>query len=398
MRQMPTDPDRVNQKDTLPFQPLADYSVPSLPADESIRNVFSLILHLFQKDSDSSFIESSKLRSTEIDRLDDVVPGPAYGSVIEELDLTVSEWLADPSPAHHVFVINLPPCDRDGIVERWANQKELAVLSPPQRDQLLDPKMNDVPDLDGEGPLVIPRLEDWFLRHHYGLSAVQQLLKKVHTGDRRYIVSCGTWGWHFLIRAVGTDMFLPPPYAPQPYDGDRLVQWFAKMLAESNHSDVIFRLSKTGENVLAVDKNGKLKNNHLKKLAAQGLGIPWVLWNLWRASLRSDRHAKDDNGNDFSVPKSDEQTLWVVDHSDLTIPGMERRSGLLILHALLVHGGQTAEELTKVLPEVIQGSIIEGLVAAGFVELVDRKLVVCPAAYSEVRSELFAAGFPCAPL
>ena len=69
-----------------------------------------------------------------------------------------------------------------------------------------------------------------------------------------------------------------------------------------------------------------------------------------------------------------------------------------MLHALLIHGTLSAEEIDRVVPLDGRGAILASLLHAGFVNRGPDGYRIRTAAYPSVRSGLTAAGFPVAPL
>jgi hypothetical protein len=82
-------------------------------------------------------------------------------------------------------VVVQPPCDAGNIIERWARDSEHEILPPPRRQDLLRSNPAGTLDLRGKGLLVIPRLENWFLRQRNGLFAVRSLLAQLELLRRR---------------------------------------------------------------------------------------------------------------------------------------------------------------------------------------------------------------------
>ena len=133
-------------------------------------------------------------------------------------------------------------------------------------------------ELDGDGLLVIPRLEYWFLRQHNGLHALRSLLSRLACAERRCLVGCDSWAWRFLVKGAGADLALPRPGTFEPFDARRLRNWFATLARDSDGVTATFRLAGNGEDVLACDDDGEPRNAHQRQLAARSGGIPWVAW------------------------------------------------------------------------------------------------------------------------
>jgi len=105
---------------------------------------------------------------------------------------------------------------------------------------------------------------------------------------------------------------------------------------------------------------------------------------MWRRML----HRSD---GDASVPEAG-NTLWVTAPEELTLPAERRLEALLILHALILHGRMSIQDLASVLPLVGETVAPAGLMMAGFIAQEGDALFVRAEAYPVVRAELQAAG------
>jgi hypothetical protein len=378
----------------LPFQPLGQYKWPSLPAEESARLLWRRWARLFRKKPVKHAIGEDRLQRTLAKVLNEVVSPPACGPLSRELSLSLEGWAAEREPAQRTKLIVLPPGDAQGIVDLWAGEGGHQVLAAPARESLVSPVRAAALDLRGEGLLVVPQLERWFLRQRHGLETVRRLLAEIDAQKRPCLIGCNGWAWRFLVRAVSADTILPEPLTFQPFDAGRLQRWFAELSTVPEAARIRFRLPQNGADVMALKEGGIPESDYFTKLAAQSLGIPWVAWHLWRRSLRSVRQEEGSEAGPGDNFRDDEETLWVTAPEDFSLPERHRTTGLLVLQALLIHGSLTAEELRLVLPIVGESFIVAGLIGAGFVELEGKALRCRPIAYPAARSELFAAGFP----
>ena len=226
------------------------------------------------------------------------------------------------------------------------------------------------------------------------------------------MIGCNSWAWAFLRTAVDAHLLLPNGRTFRAFDADRLAAWFREM-ARRLHSGpggepdpALFRLSATGGVVLGSDEQSEAKN-YYRVLAARSLGIPWVAWDLWRRSLRSEKQAEHDAANGDADDRAaaeaskapdepERRTLWVAALEEFTLPSRREPDALLILQALLIHGPLTEAELRSVLPAVRGAGIglLSALAGAGFVTRLGERLICAPAAYPSVRAGLAAAGFP----
>ena len=381
------------------FIPLAEYREPSMPAQELLRTLVARVQALLVRHQSKPFIADDRLKKATMDRLNEVVAPPACGPLLAELDRTVAAWTGEHPRVSRLKVVVIPPCDENAIVETWARQSGHQVLEPPDRDELIAVPATSLPALNGDGLLVVPRLEAWFVRHRNGLRPVRALLAALDACGREVVIGCNSWAWAFLCKAVHADLVFPDAVTFIAFDEMRLHRWFGQLATSEATEAVRFRRSQTGVDVLELGADGTPKDDYLRTLAGRSLGVPWVAWHMWRRSLRSggdDEPAADAKAvlSADAAEVASEQTLWVAALDEYVLPGRNEQSALLVLQALLIHGPLSAGHLRLVLPLVGESNIVSVLVKAGFVAR-DGDLFACrPAAYPTIRAGLASAGLP----
>ena len=400
------------------------YEYPSMPAEDALRGLLTRARQLLKRGEDPPLIAEDRLQRASGDDLDAVAPPPACGPLQRELDAALGDWAGDrPAPgAARVQLLILPPGDGgglagdEGVLAAWAGRRGLARLAPPDRAAVAAGRGAECTDLSaldepaGAGPLVVPRLERWFLRRHDGLGAVRDLLDGIDRSGRRCLVGCNSWAWAFLCKAVDANLTLPQGRTFAAFDAARLRAWFRELAARGEVDPATFRLSATGRTLFADD--GAAADDYYRTLAAHSLGVPWVAWHQWRRSLRSEKEAAEDaehaaqNGDAVNVdsgdgripdadpPPPERRTLWVAALEEFTLPARHQPGALLILQALLIHGPLTEDELRGVIPAVRGAGLVSALISAGFVRRRGETLTIAPAAYPAIRAGLSAAGFP----
>jgi len=383
-----------------PFQPLGDYQPPALPAEETLRRLWSRAREtLASSDGDDTpFVDRDHLRTAKDDVLDTIVPPPACGPLERELAAALDADEAGQARGRKLVV--LPPCESGDLIADWAGRHGHRIVHPPLRSDLLardDPKGSPLDGLDpcGDGVLVFPRLEEWALRHRDGLGHLTRLLDWLTGAERPFVIGCNAWAWAYLRMAADAHMILPAPIAGQAFDARALRDWFRELTEEDGTADHVFRLTTTGEDVFALAEDGEtLECDYLVTLAARSRGIPWVAWNLWRRSLRL---GLDDEGEDVKASKGTvegEDTLWIAQVADATLPDTTDRMPLLILHALLIHGTLDRQELGAVLPLDERPAVLAALVQAGLVGCEGGRYACVASGYPVIRDALGSAGFP----
>jgi hypothetical protein len=93
-------------------------------------------------------------------------------------------------------------------------------------------------------------------------------------------------------------------------------------------------------------------------LAVYSQGYPGAAWTLWRRSLllppNEPSPEADESSNESSGEASEEeQTIWVRPWSEVERPRRPSdfaQPDAFVLHALLQHGGLSAEQLSPLLP------------------------------------------------
>ncbi len=378
-----------------PLVQLGEYDWPSLPPQQTLRRWRDHLLHALRPGEDAGpVVERGKLDRSTHEQLDAIAAGPATAPAEADLKAALDPWVADATADPRLQVIVLPPGAPRDPLATWAQTCGLACLAPPARQVLADMPGHAAPDLSGGGVLVIPRLEDWMLRHETGLDTIRALLAALATTDRRVVVGCGSWAWAFLSKAVDVDLALPPPRTPAPHDAERLKAWLLRLSDAVRSDGTIFRLTSDGTDVFGADEDG---DGHFRKLAASSFGIPWIAWTQWRTSLRAltaEDHEEVAGEAETEAAHDDERTVWIVDPSTRSLPDGHEKEAMMVLHAVLVHGTLEVATLDRVLPGGDTGPVLEALVSTDFLQRDGTLLSASPYAYADARRALVDAGFP----
>jgi len=388
------------------FGPVGSFSLPSMPAQTAARSLVQRARRLLiDRGDDAPFVDEDKLQKAAATAGE--AHAPACDPLLDALDAELGGWLSDPSFSRTVRTVLLPPCDRAGLIEAFAQRHGLEMLAPPDPAALL--RGCAAPSLAGEGVLVIPRLEAWFLRHRRGLGAVRELLSALGRLERRCLVGCNSWAWAFLVKAVEANHYLPRPLSFEPFDGAALRSWFGEVVTDANTT---FLMARTGEKVHPAG-DGDTPHAYFRRLAAESRGIPWVAWWLWRESLRVRRHEPDaetetgEGPDDGGRMPGDEAAIdaaargrvhapaevFVRPPETMAVPDRHAPDELLMLHALLIHDALTPERLFSVIPTMRDTSIVASLMQSGLIERDGDRVRCRPAAYPAIRSGLIDAGF-----
>lgn len=383
----------MNSSDDFPtFNPIGNYQWPIRPTEATLRRLAGNLWRTFRgKDEPDPFISDESLRWTNRSQLNQIAAPPACGPLLHELQATFADWINDREPSNWLQLVVLPPCDQNNIVRSWAVVNKHVILEPPSRDSILDPSSEfALPEIEGDGVIVVPRLEHWFLRHHQGLREVRALLGQLSQLQRHCVIGCNSWAWQFLAKAASAGAVFPCGLMFQAFDATRLRSWFGGLASDGDEGGKTFRSSLTGEDVFAAIDKKETPSEFFHQLAARSLGIPWVAWHLWRRSIRLGPEQEPDT----EPLIADEETLWIAALEDFEMPSQDVEAALLVLHALLIHDSLTTEQIEVVVPGIGGVNVLASLVKAGFV-LRESDLFRCsPAAYPSIRTRLNDTGFP----
>ena len=392
--------------------PLDKYEFPDAPAIDRVQGWYDVIRQKVLQARSEHAVTDDHLSRTELSTLREFVDEPVCRPLLDSLN---DKYVGAKRSESFLELLIVPPCDSNAIVADWARHNGHQILKPPARDALCANLSPALPSLEGEGLLVIPQLEHWFMRHRRGLRHVSALLKRIRQCDRPVLVSCNSWCWRYLVHVVDADLILPQPVTFEAFDAQRLRDWIHELSSRDDTDTVRFLDVRDGKDIM----HGDDINERFIELANLSLGIPWVAWQLWRRSLRTadERNAgeadekvdekagekvgekvgeEDHNDESISGEKTQEtsgaMTLWITNNQSPLIPPGHEPEAHRLLHALLIHDSLSVEELADVLPNVGESNITSALIRAGFIELIDDQLRVRAAAYPAVRSGLSGAG------
>jgi len=405
-------PTGVNQ-DLWSFIRLESYSRPSEPAQEKVRKgIFGLWGRLgWGKKPGPTFAEAN-LSRVPLELLDQVAPVPDWAEGVPAVTAALDQWLdaAHPDPPAQVFV-GPSYSGTPQILAHWARSRGWSLVAAPEPEQILAGGGDWLAQLDehGDAPLVLTHLEHCYLRHYNGLALLRGLLETILSHRRRWLVACGSWAWAFFSRVFKVDAMLPSPWILAPFDQERLQRWLPEVGQGAARPGLVFCQTDSCKFILppategAESKSPDL-SNFLKYLAAYSRGIPGIAWALWRHSLYLAMEPKPEGseaGEEDTQPAIERagKTIWVQPWSQISRPSIpnlpERSQLLLVLHALMLHGGMW----DRVLPELLPISPIEImeylylLEAAGLVQSDQGFWRVTPQGYPAVRQSLQSEGY-----
>jgi hypothetical protein len=378
--------------DPLPFRPLGQYNWPSSPVNRGLDRFRDRVTALFGSKQTKSAIDTAQLDAAPVGLLDRLVGRPAHQPLIADLDATLEDWLTSDPGASRLQMIILPPCDREDLLGTWAKARLLPIF--PDDGQAADLSQQDD---QSAAPLVIPHLERRFLRSLNGLDEVRRMLDQLSQMDRRVIIGCNSWAWQFLRKSCEIDLVCANPLSMQAYNQERLRAWLGRLAFASpddGQPGLCFRTISDGRDVFGnMDGEAEI-SSFMSHLAKRSLGIPWVAWQFWRSSLKVRPTAHDDPDQTPESVPYDPDTIWVSDLSGPTVPDRNNQTALLVLHALLIHGGLRRDQIEETVPMIAYSNVIPALQREGLIDET-RGLYRCvPIAYPAIRDALSSSGYP----
>lgn len=375
----------------ITFRPLGQFEWPSTTVNRGV----DLALGQFRKkllrsDKDAG-IDAKTLALAPTDLLNRICESPAHFPLIAELDATLATWVADVSAADKVQTIILPPCDREDLLGQWASANALQIFD-------VDRKMSELDALDDPQatPLVIPKLERRFLRTRSGLHDIRQLLDRLSVMERRIIIGCNSWAWQFLRKSCEIDLIFAAPKTFQAFDKKRLRSWLGTLaLDPADGTNLCFRSVSSGQDVFGNGEGETEVSEFMTELAKGSIGVPWVAWHLWKDSLHvANGDEGDDTAENSKVAADTRDTIWVTDIRPPSVPSRNDQNAFLVLHALLIHGGLTQDQIVQTVPLVTYTHVLASLIRSGLVDQVDGLYRCRPAAYPVIRDGLNNSGYP----
>jgi hypothetical protein len=401
------------------FVRLDQYSRPPEPSRETVRKgIFGLWRHLgWGEKSEESIFADKGLSQVPQEFLDKAAPYPDWSAALGAVTEVLDPWLDAKVPGSAAQIFVGPPFHgTPDILTSWAQARGWRVVSAPAPEMILaDGEEWLAQTEDGDEPLVLPHLEHCYLRHYDGLTLLRRLLGRILAHSRRWLVGCDSWAWTYLSKALKVDVVFPPPFILEAFDQEQLKLWFQQLAAQSSECRFAFRQADSGKYVLPQMLESETSgaqsqgpdqgtSDFLKYVAAYSLGIPGIAWAVWRCSLsfaitveedakETARKAESEGDKNCAYP------IWVKPWSQLNLPEVPNQWPshplLMVLHALLIHGGLWS----RVLPEILPLSPVEimehlyFLEVAGLLESDQGFWRVSPLGYPAVRRALMSEGY-----
>ncbi|MBE0462352.1 MAG: hypothetical protein ACTIDY_13355 [Halomonadaceae bacterium] len=341
--------------------------------------------------------DENELRLLPEVKLAHLVPSIDWSPVADSLTQALSEPETSLEPI--VFFITPPYGGHAAVVSHWAEQQGIRRIMPPSHQELTEGSLEWVERCGHLNCWALPALERHMLRHTQGLQGVRAFLERALSGRLgRGVIGCDSWTYAYLQQAVGIEG--APAFTLQGMEGKQLADYFVS-IADNGQNRLTVYSTRTGRQVLTNQPADQKKaqeaerkastHKELQRLAAHCRGHLGVAWHYWRKRLREP--AQED------APDASE--LWLLDAlADAELPADTGDVALLVLHALLLHGGLEDQALGDVLPfshhEALNARL--ALTRQGILSREDGRWQVAPLSYASVRQLLASRNYLVDPL
>ncbi|PRY66570.1 hypothetical protein B0H98_101564 [Vreelandella songnenensis] len=347
-----------------------------------------------KRDAEQQAKQEHELRMLPEIRLAHLVPSIDWSPAAEQLSRTLFQQKLESEPV--VFFITPPHGGHAAVVSHWARQQGINEIAPPTYQALSDGCLEWVEHCAPFKRWALPALERHMLRHSQGLQGVRAFLERAMSGRLGHgVIGCDSWTYAYLQHAVGVEG--APVFTLQALEGEQLADYFSA-IADSGKNGLAVYSTRTGKPVLASSDDSERArkapvNKELQRLAAHCRGHLGVAWHYWREQLRepASRHGSEDGSHE----------LWLLDAlADAELPAATGDVAMLVLHALLLHGGLDDQALGDVLPfshhEALNARL--ALTRQGIVARQDNRWQVAPLSYASVRQLLESRNYLVDPL
>lgn len=378
MNTKPTAENEQEKNNLWQFVDPGDFALPAEPAGKAARSFLQKLFPGIDKDEDESANEviQAELKSAPRSLIDWLAPYPEWLNASVKVEKILEAWLNEDEPEGHFRMFIAPYGSGLGeILQQLAEKKKWKIIAAPTYQQLHSRDFSWLEQLPpkSDQPVVIPRLEAFFLRHYHGLEHIRKLIARLFHSQQLCIAGCNSWLWHYLTVAMRINKSFSRHYYLQSLSAEDLQHFFCTLAAQKISRPTVFRQANNGRFVLPPEitgKNALIKNQEqsskpedsfpstfLKRLAVESRGIPLVAWAIWRNSLKL---APDEDVADIAREEADKdatttakaKTIWVKAFADIELPRIPSelgQSGSFLLLFLLQHDGLSADAIFDLL-------------------------------------------------
>jgi hypothetical protein len=340
------------------FISLDDYHLPRRPVRGALQKNWAALKQAFrrQPDQTSPFKPEEELRALDEIRLARLLASPDRGRAARALDTGLKDWLdRETGEAGVRFIVGQPYSGLDDIVRHWAAARDAPVMPSPDEAQI---RGADAGWLDhfgaGDNPWVLPNLERCFRRHVQGLDLVRRFFEAAESGRLgRGLIACDSWAWAYLQHvwpSIRVDAL-----TLQAFDGADLQRLLIHLTVSGGNRTVCYRNAKSGDAIFTVPTEAAAASGELVQLACHCRGNVGLALEHWRSRLRTepevDGSSSEAREEMEEKREAGERVVWVASGmGDPILPAQKDDCLMLLLHALLIHGGLPEALLPELLP------------------------------------------------
>ena len=249
---------------------------------------------------------------------------------------------------------------------------------------------------DGEREIVvIPCLEDCFLRSVYGLEGIDYLREHLLNDPSKFwILGLGQLGWQYLQAIYALDTYSHQITHLAELSGEQLSNWLEPVVSKL---DIEFQPSSLHSKF--TNKKLNWREKYFKALADESDGVDTVAMQLFLNTLQilDDCPKDDDNEQPANSESPDRLQRYKIRAKSPKHPSLPDFPGesIYLLYALLLHRTLTKQELADALGLIVKQieHQIQSLRKAGVIEQKNQNLRLNPVYYPTVCNKLAGDNF-----
>lgn len=274
---------------------------------------------------------------------------------------------------------------------RWSTRPDGKSLS-----KELQQQENKFSSTDGRRIVVIPCLEQCFLRSVSGLEVIDCLTQDLLSDPSRFwIIGLGQVSWRYLQAISALDHYSDRTTHLEELSGEQLSNWIDPVISELSieFQSSLLRSQFTSQNL-------DWKTKYFSILADEAKGVDTVAVQLFLNTLQvinDDDHRGDDQATQLNDLETDKLQGYKIHAKLPERPGMPKLMGEseYLLYSLLLHRTLTRQELADSLGMTLRQIIpwIQSLRQAGVIEQQGQTLTLNPIYYPTVCTKLEGDNF-----
>lgn len=380
------------------FVTLDKYAHPSLPTVSAVKTTWNSFKRLLQRSEDDKepYRKETELQSLSDLRLAHMMEPLQWDNAASALEANLSEWLEGSSTDLPVkYIIGQPFNGHPDILSLLAEKRNLKKIQLPSPQQILSCDDKWLDQFTGSDEVwMLPQLERCYLRHVDGLALIRRLF---HLAERgllgKGVIGCSSWTWSYFQYLIA----IPAEYTLtlQAFDAASLQQLISQLTITTQWKTFRFLSAKSGMDVIHIPPDQKTVSDELLHLSWYCRGNVGAAMTYWIKRLQFEADLENDAGDGGEKATADksihEEHILVADMpSEPLLQSSIEEECILLLHAVLLHGGISDELFYRVLPFSPSRceTLLRHLYHRGFIDLVDGVWQIRELAYFMVRRTL----------